>query len=413
MVPYFDFSVSILPSSCLSLISDMLIIHYQTTGPEIWKGSNGKVNMLICGIGTGGTITGIGKYLKENNSNIKLIGVELTESPVLSGGKPEVLRVKISSEEAIETAKQLMLKEGLFVSFPIFGSGEHRHKDRTSEEQKKVMKNVVDGPFRALVAQLLQVENLPVEDNGENVWMELITSLSWEGTQIVPSIDHLSSPKLGYREAFHVEKFVENLSSAAAQGSKKPMKTLMFFYRCPKQLGCTIFLKGADEEELKKVKHVVQYAVFAAYHLALETSFLVAEGLGIMNDPTLNGYGPAEKLDHGINRFCNIHFMNNLTNGSFLEPLPAVRQHIIDGFIRKALDIFTREFDFFDKVTSISGVLFPLPKEERRAGIRSASKNECSAATGLKRMLNQELKAIKSASYAQEVPGKFFLTMII
>ncbi|KAL1308712.1 hypothetical protein AAHE18_17G125900 [Arachis hypogaea] len=57
-------------------------------------------------------------------------------------------------------------------------------------------------------------------------------------------------------------------------------------------------------------------------------------------------------------------------NGSFLEPLPAVRQHIIDGFIRKALDIFTREFDFFDKVTSISGVLFPLPKEERRAGIR-------------------------------------------
>ncbi|KAL1309165.1 hypothetical protein HN51_051848 [Arachis hypogaea] len=57
-------------------------------------------------------------------------------------------------------------------------------------------------------------------------------------------------------------------------------------------------------------------------------------------------------------------------NGSFLELLPAVRQRIIDGFSPKALDIFTREFDFFDKVTSISGVLFPLPKEERRAGIR-------------------------------------------
>lgn len=57
-------------------------------------------------------------------------------------------------------------------------------------------------------------------------------------------------------------------------------------------------------------------------------------------------------------------------NASFLELLPAVRQRIIDGFNPKARDIFKREFDFFDKVTSISGVLFQLPKEERRAGIR-------------------------------------------
>ncbi|KAL0722968.1 hypothetical protein Bca4012_037567 [Brassica carinata] len=57
-------------------------------------------------------------------------------------------------------------------------------------------------------------------------------------------------------------------------------------------------------------------------------------------------------------------------NAAFQEILPEVRQHIIDGFTPSALDMFTREFDFFDKVTSISGVLFPLPKEERRAGIR-------------------------------------------
>ncbi|KAK8617600.1 hypothetical protein V6N13_080510 [Hibiscus sabdariffa] len=57
-------------------------------------------------------------------------------------------------------------------------------------------------------------------------------------------------------------------------------------------------------------------------------------------------------------------------NSSFYELLPIVRQHIIDSFTPKALDVFQREFDFFDKVTSISGVLFPLPKEERRAGIR-------------------------------------------
>ncbi|GAB2267297.1 Phosphatidylinositol 4-kinase alpha 1 [Dionaea muscipula] len=60
----------------------------------------------------------------------------------------------------------------------------------------------------------------------------------------------------------------------------------------------------------------------------------------------------------------------SLKNSSFLALLPAVRQKIIDSFTPKALDIFQREFDFFDKVTSISGVLFPLPKEERRAGIR-------------------------------------------
>lgn len=57
-------------------------------------------------------------------------------------------------------------------------------------------------------------------------------------------------------------------------------------------------------------------------------------------------------------------------NNSFQAMLPTVRQRIIDGFNPKALDLFQREFDFFDKVTNISGVLFPLPKEERRAGIR-------------------------------------------
>lgn len=111
-------------------------VHRRTTGPEVWDALNGKVAAFVAGVGTGGTITGVGEFLKGLNSNIKVIAVEPAASQVISGGSPgqhriqgigagfvpKVLNIEIIDEiipvtddEAFETARMLAKKEGLMV----------------------------------------------------------------------------------------------------------------------------------------------------------------------------------------------------------------------------------------------------------------------------------------------------------
>lgn len=153
--------------------------HYKTTGPEIYEQTEGKVDIFVAGVGTGGTISGIGKYLKEKNPEVKVVAVEPASSPVLSTGKggahkiqgigagfvPETLDTKIydeiitvENEDAFATGKEMAKTEGILVGISS-GAALYAAKELAKREENKGKTIVVllpDGGDRYLSTPLIQ-----------------------------------------------------------------------------------------------------------------------------------------------------------------------------------------------------------------------------------------------------------------
>ena len=153
--------------------------HYKTTGPEIYEQTEGKVDIFVAGVGTGGTISGIGKYLKEKNPEVKVVAVEPASSPVLSTGKggahkiqgigagfvPETLDTKIydeiitvENEDAFATGKEMAKTEGILVGISsgaaLYAATELAQREENAE--KTIVVLLPDGGDRYLSTPLIQ-----------------------------------------------------------------------------------------------------------------------------------------------------------------------------------------------------------------------------------------------------------------
>lgn len=159
--------------------------HYDTTAVELWNDTDGDIDIFVAGVGTGGTLSGIGKYLKEKNPNIKIVAVEPSASPVLSGGKsgphkiqgigagfiPQTYHAEVVDEiltvdndDAIRTGRQLAQQEGLLVGISsgaaAFAAAELAL--RTENKDKKIVTLLPDTGERYLSTALYAFDEYPL-----------------------------------------------------------------------------------------------------------------------------------------------------------------------------------------------------------------------------------------------------------
>jgi len=159
--------------------------HYATTGPEVWQQTDGKVDIFVAGVGTGGTVSGTGKYLKEQNPNVKVVAVEPKSSPVLNGGPsgPHKIQgigagfvpktynadyidevVDVENDDAIRTGREIAQQEGLLVGISagaaLFAAGELAR--RPENKDKKIVVLLPDTGERYLSTVLYAFEEYPL-----------------------------------------------------------------------------------------------------------------------------------------------------------------------------------------------------------------------------------------------------------